>query len=148
MLDDPELHAFTGGEPATVEELRIRYARQVVGHSPDRTQRWLNWVVRRRVDGRLIGFVQATVSDQDQLVAEVAWVIGTEFQGRGYAREAAALMVDWLQTSGVGAVVALIHPDHQASGAIARGLGLSPTAELVDGEIRWISSTLRPAQET
>ncbi|WP_152363743.1 GNAT family N-acetyltransferase [Microlunatus speluncae] len=139
VLDDPSLHTFTGGEPPTIDELRSRYARQVVGHSPDGSERWLNWIVRRRDDAQAIGFVQATVSEQDQqLVAEIAWVIGSAFQGQRYAQEAATVMTDWLRDRGVARLVALIHPDHEASGAVARKLGLGHTDELVDGEVRWV----------
>lgn len=47
LLDDAELHTFIGGQPATRDELRDHYTRQVVGRSPDGSQRWLNWIVRR-----------------------------------------------------------------------------------------------------
>jgi len=139
LLDDPQLHIFTGGRPATVAELRSRYAEQVVGHSADGSQRWLNWVARRQDDAQLVGFVQATVSYQDrQPRAEVAWVIGTAHQRRGYAHEAAQLIVDWLRGNGVGTIVAHIHPDHVASNSVARRIGLRPTGDLVDGEVRWL----------
>jgi len=39
---------------------------------------------------------QATVSEEDELIAEIAWVIGTAHQGKGYAREAAGVLVTWL----------------------------------------------------
>lgn len=137
-LDDVQLHNFIGGQPASVEELRGRYAKQVVGHSPDGTQRWLNWVARRYLDGTAVGYVQATVSqEQGHAVADVAWVIGAAYQRRGYAREAAQRMVEWLREIGVDTIVANIHPDHHASNAVARRVGLTPTSELVDGEIRW-----------
>ncbi len=42
LLDDAALHTFIGGVPATPDELRGRYTRQVVGRSPDGSQRWLN----------------------------------------------------------------------------------------------------------
>jgi RimJ/RimL family protein N-acetyltransferase len=37
------------------------------------------------------------------------------------------------------AVVAHIHPDHLASQRVALGAGLSPTADVRGGEIRWVS---------
>lgn len=79
VLGDPALYRFTGGEPEDVDALRARYARQSAG-SPDPAVLWGNWVVRVRGDGRLVGTVQATVADG---AAEVAWVIGTAWQGRG-----------------------------------------------------------------
>ena len=138
LLDDVGLHAFTGGAPATVAELRDRYARQVLGHSPDGSQRWLNWVLRRREDGQAVGTVQATVSDERQgLAAEVAWVVATPHQGRGYAREAAETAVAWLRRQGVATIVAHVHPDHRASQGVAGAVGLGPTGTAVDGELRW-----------
>jgi RimJ/RimL family protein N-acetyltransferase len=59
-LDDRALHRFTGGEPAGVEELRVRFERQARGRSPDGRDCWLNWVVRERATGLAVGTVQAT----------------------------------------------------------------------------------------
>ncbi len=138
LLDDPWLHTFIGGTPATEAQLVERYRRQVVGWSAGRSERWLNWVVRRREDDRVVGTVQATVTAGDQRVAaEVAWVTGTAFQGRGYAQEASSLMVGWLRSHGVTTVVAHVHPEHHASQAVARALGLARTGAWHDGEERW-----------
>ncbi|MHB1773000.1 MAG: GNAT family N-acetyltransferase, partial [Acidimicrobiales bacterium] len=138
LLDDPQLYRFTGGRPATVSELRDSYCRQVVGRSPDGSQRWLNWIVRRENTGQAVGTVQATVvPGVDGLVAEVAWVIATSLQGQGYASEAAMAMTAWLRCQGVAVVVAHVHPDHKASAAVAAAIGLSPTTVIEDGETRW-----------
>ncbi len=121
-------------------ELQQRYRRQIVGRSPDGCQRWFNWVVRRREDGSAVGTVQATVAEESgDLTAEVAWVVVTAYQGRGYAREAAKVMVAWLRRQGTGTVVAHVHPQHEASAAVARSLALVPTAIVVDGEVCWES---------
>jgi RimJ/RimL family protein N-acetyltransferase len=138
LLGDARLHAFIGGEPPSRAELRRRYERQVVGRSPDGRERWLNWIVRRRDGGAPAGTVQATVREDDRgLTADVAWVIGAAHQGRGYAREAARAMAAWLRQAGVEVVIAHVHPEHHASMAVARALGLAPTGDIVDGEVRW-----------
>ena len=140
LLDDPDLHVFIGGRPATLAKLQQRYRQLAVGRSPDGAQRWLNWIVRRREDGRAIGTVQATVADEAGVVtAAVAWVVATPYQGRGYAREAAHVMVAWLRRSGVARIVAHIHPQHAASAAVARAVDLTPTDIVVDDEILWES---------
>lgn len=140
LLDDLELHTFIGGEPATRDELMDRYTRQVVGRSPDGSQGWLNWVIRRRDSGQAVGTTQATISEQDSgLTADIAWVIGASQQRRGYAQEAAKVMTQWLRHQGVDVVVAHVHPQHQASMAVARAVGLTPTDTVVDGELRWQS---------
>jgi RimJ/RimL family protein N-acetyltransferase len=137
VLASPTLYAFTGGEPPDLATLRRRYAAMAVGRSPDGTQEWLNWIVRRRdVAGSPVGTVQATV-DQQGRRAEVAWVVGVEGQGRGYAAESATAMVDALVDAGVRTVVAHVHPDHTASASVAARCGLAPTEQLLDGERRW-----------
>ncbi|MFE6666693.1 GNAT family N-acetyltransferase [Streptomyces sp. NPDC057697] len=136
VLDDPALYTYTGGAPETADELRARYARQAAG-PPDPGVRWWNWMLRVRNEDRLAGYVQATV-DVPGAAAEVAWVVGTRWQGRGYAREAAAgLVAHLLGTGAVRSVLAHIHPDHHASAAVAGAAGLAPTEEWCDGERRW-----------
>lgn len=140
VLDDESLHRFIGGEPLGAEGLRARFERQIVGRSPDGSQRWLNWTVRERRTGRAVGTVQATVTTGHQGdVAELAWVIGAADQGRGFAKEAAAVTAAWLHRQGVSCLRAHIHPDHHASIAVARSIGLRPTNVAKDGELRWES---------
>jgi RimJ/RimL family protein N-acetyltransferase len=69
--------------------------------------------------------------------AEVAWVMVRPAQGRGHATEAARSVVAVLQAAG-WTVVAHIHPGHLASQRVARSAGLSPTADVHDGETRWV----------
>ena len=138
QLDDEDLHTFIGGRPSTADELRARYASWEAGLSPDGTERWLNWVVRRRDTKGAIGTVQATVTSEGT-TAEVAWTIATAHQRLGYAREAAGAMVGWLRDHGVTTVIAHVHPQHRASEAVARAIGLRPTTIAVDGETQWSS---------
>ncbi|WP_072314147.1 GNAT family N-acetyltransferase [Agrococcus sp. Marseille-P2731] len=144
-FDDVALHAFMGGSPASAAQLRERYARQALGHSPDGTEGWANWMLRCTASGELIGTVQATVSpagagarsaDQGPS-AELAWVLAASHQGQGYAREAATAMATWLRQRGVATLIAHIHPEHAASAGVARAVGLRRTDAIVDGEERW-----------
>ncbi|MCX4981332.1 GNAT family N-acetyltransferase [Streptomyces sp. NBC_00572] len=135
VLADPALHTFIGGAPLTAPDLRARYERLAAG-SPDPATLWLNWVVRLRAENRLTGTVQATLTE-DGRVAEVAWVTGTEWQGRGIAREAAEALIALLAERGAHTIVAHVHPDHTASATVARAAGLTPTDRVEDGEIRW-----------
>jgi RimJ/RimL family protein N-acetyltransferase len=137
VLNDPALHTFIGGEPRTREDLGAWIEAVADGGPSDGGERWLNWVVRRRDDDEVVGTVQATVVGDE---ASIAWVIGTAFQGHGYAKEAAAGMVSWLRAKArVVRMRAAVHPEHLASQAVARSLGLEPTDEVDDGEIVWRS---------
>jgi RimJ/RimL family protein N-acetyltransferase len=134
VLDDPGLHAFTGGTPMTRDALEKWIEYVVPGHSPDGGEIWKNWVVRLRDEGQAIGTVQATIVGDE---ATLAWTIGSAWQGHGYAKEAATAVRLWVATSGVVWFRAEIHPEHEASAAVARSIGLAPTTEVVDGEVVW-----------
>lgn len=133
VLSDPDLYFFTGGEPPALEELEERYRFQTAG-SPRDGEIWHNWIIR--LHGAAIGFVQATVIDGS---ADLAWVLGTAWQGLGYATEASLAMRDWLSAGGVTRFTAHIHPDHVASQGVAARLGLDATDRVDDdGETVWV----------
>lgn len=135
VLADPDLYAFTGGEPPTLGELDARYLAQVAGPQEADDERWLNWIVRLADTGQPVGFVQATVRGGD---ADVAWVIGTDWQRHGFAREAATAMCRWLRGRGVSSITAHIDPSHDRSEGVAAAIGMRPTGAVdADGEQIW-----------
>ena len=136
---DPALHRHTGGHPATTDELRDRYARQVVGHSPYGRHGWLSWMLREHGTARLVGTVQATTGQAPDGTrgAELAWVVATGHQGQGLAGEAGAAVAAWLHHRGFTVLVAHVRPDNVASAVTAHRLGMTPTPALLDGEVEW-----------
>ncbi len=134
VLSDPRLYGFVGGSPPTVAELEVRYALWVAG-AVDPGEEWHNWVVRDEA-GEAVGHAQATVT-REGAVADVAWVIGTPWQGRGYASEVAQAVVVWLDRSGVPVITAHVHPDHTASARVAANAGLVRMNAIEGGEVVW-----------
>ena len=58
--------------------------------------------------------------------------------GRGYATEAAGAVIAWLGDHlDVTELRATIRDDHEASKAVARGIGMRPTEDFLDGERVW-----------
>ncbi|MGH9297362.1 MAG: GNAT family N-acetyltransferase [Acidimicrobiales bacterium] len=136
VLSDVRLYELTGGHPASLEELRDRYRRLVAG--PAATgEAWLNWIVRRLPEEAAVGTVQATIYLEATPTAYVAWVTGIEWQGRGFASEAATALVEWLRSRGIHRISASIHPLHRASARVAEHIGLEPTEEHHDDELVW-----------
>ena len=135
VLADAELYDYTGGRPPTsVSALRKRYAVQETLRSPDGNEIWLNWVITVRSSDDVIGYVQATIREE---FAEVAWVVGTDWQGHGYATEAARGMLEWLNRVGIRRIRANIHSGHEASRHVAMKAGFRQTNELHLGEQIW-----------
>jgi RimJ/RimL family protein N-acetyltransferase len=136
VLSAEALYAYTGGAPPSLGDLRARYAEQVAGRSPDGREEWRNWILRHQPGGQAVGYVQATITDEARR-AEIAWVVGLRWQGRGYATEAAQALIGWLDARGIQVIQARIHPEHAASAAVARRAGLRPSGVVEDGEQLW-----------
>ncbi|MCM3556821.1 GNAT family N-acetyltransferase [Janibacter melonis] len=136
VLSSAELYTHIGGTPPTEEQLSKLYAHQTVGHSPDGSQEWMNWIVLTQ-EGEPVGYVQASRA-VGSATAEIAWVIGAPWQGRGYASAAVALMLEELASRGIEEVVADIHPANKPSEGVARRIGMEATDQVVDGETRWV----------
>ncbi len=137
VLADEGLDAFTGGTPPDLGTLRRRFTEQARQVSPDGRELWLNWTVRLRDSGEAVGYVQATVDDQ--LNAEIAYLIAARWQNRGIATEAVGGMVASLrERPGVRTVSACIASGHRASEGVAKAVGLRPTDErTAEGERVW-----------
>ncbi|RLQ23170.1 GNAT family N-acetyltransferase [Seongchinamella sediminis] len=135
VLSDPALYRFTGGAPPeTVGEVERWFTALESRQSPDGSERWLTWIVQLNDSNEAIGYVQATVAGGE---ASVAWLIGSPWQGRGFAREAVRLLGAWLQENGIRHVSARIHPDHRYSQRVAARLGMEATGAVIDGEDIW-----------
>jgi RimJ/RimL family protein N-acetyltransferase len=136
VLNDPELHRFTGGRPLEREALRERIARWQHRQSLDGKELWLNWTIRLATTGAVVGYVQSTVRGKR---ASLAYVTGTAHAGQGIATEATTAMCDRLRERlEVTQLVARIHPGHRASQQVASHAGLIRTGRTdADGEEIW-----------
>ena len=140
LLKEPALHSFTGGAPpSALQVLERRISLWEHRQSPEGDEVWLNWTLRRKADRVVVGYLQVTIRASQ---AELAWVIGIPFQGRGYAKEASRRVVGWLRERlEIGELRANIHPKHAASQAVAKHIGLHPSPEITaEGEVVWVSS--------
>jgi RimJ/RimL family protein N-acetyltransferase len=135
VLADPDIYVFIGGSAPSTDELRERYRAWIAGPAPA-GEAWHNWTVRLRFEDQPIGQLQATVVEGGRR-ADIAWVVGRRWQGRGYASEAAKALVEWLGANGVITITAHVHPDHAASARVAANAGLAQTEEIEDGERVW-----------
>jgi len=136
VLADPRLYTFTSDKPpVSLEALAQVYERRESCSSPDGSELWLNWLLYEVNLKWPIGYVQASVTPSH---ADVAWVIGTLWQGNGYAAEAARAMLDWLREIGVRQFRACIHPDHKASQKVAVNVALHRTNNVENGEEVWL----------
>jgi RimJ/RimL family protein N-acetyltransferase len=135
VLSDPTIYEHLDYEaPPSLEHLRGVYRKLAVGHSPDGEEGWLNWIVMHPQRGP-IGVVQSTVLQQ-QHTAWVAYVLAQPHRGFGFAREAAAAMVDHLIGAlGVTMLLAMIEDANEPSRQLLLKLGFA--AADADQQARW-----------
>jgi len=118
-LDDPRVGAHIGGpDVSTLPALRERIARLRAGPPATSGEVWANWAVLS--DGTVIGRIEATLHGG---IAEIAYVFGPRWWGRGYATEATRWLLDELRRQGVQACWATVAPENEASVRLLRRLG-------------------------
>ena len=145
VLADSSLYEFTGGEPPTMNELVNRYQQQTAGPATS-GEHWCNWIICVGSRGRAVGFVQATIVGD---VAALAWVVGVDHQGCGFATEAVSGVCGWLAENDVRRIEAHIHRGHEASQAVAQRIGMIRTGECDDdGEEIWAAEFADTANQS
>lgn len=137
---------FRDSDFATYEQwcARIEIMRYLGGKTFDRIHAWRHfaylrghwellgygyYAVEEKATGTLIGRVGYT-NQPGWPGFELGWTIIPEFQGRGYATEAARLLLPYaFDTLRQSRVISLIHPDNAPSRRVAEKLG-----QRVEGE--------------
>lgn len=95
-LRDPALYRYlTDRPPPSVEALAARYRSTAPGRSADGADLWCNWIIRRDLDRRCLGTVQATMTDiaagPDE--ALIGYMILPAFWRQGVGSEAVDAML-------------------------------------------------------
>ena len=119
--------------PVSVAALAERYRRLASRVSPDGRDSWLNWALWSLPAERHVGWVQATVRPDHE--AHIAYVLFHDAWGRGYAREAAAALIDHLRDDrGVRGVRATVDTRNHRSIALLEALGFLRGAVRAEAE--------------
>ena len=115
------LRYFPPTEPRSIEKVR----RYILFHQKHWRERgYGHWAVVERQSGRLIGWNGLEyLPDTDE--TEVAYLLGRDFWGRGYASEAAQAAVRFgFEQAGLLQIIGLVHPDNIASQRVLEKCGL------------------------
>lgn len=134
VLAHPEIYVYIDDEPLDEERLSRKYLTQT-SHWDDANTKWRNWVVRLRSTQCAIGYIQATITADECILA---WVINPEWQGNGYATEAAKEVIEetykelsiTLFTSGIDRL-------NGASRKVAEHLGMSVIQKNANADDHW-----------
>jgi RimJ/RimL family protein N-acetyltransferase len=149
-LSDDGLYRYHTGQPSSVEELERRFTSWAARTSPDGSQTWLNYAVRRD-DRTYVGWVQATIADK---VATIGYDIFVSFWRQGYAKEACSELIRVLfDEHTVRRVDAVVDAENAASIGLLENLGFrlawtGPSEDMPGRkDRRYELSAQRPVQE-
>ena len=123
-LSDPRVCTFISNDPpSSVGDLEALYARYLKGPAPSSGALFLNWAVRLKAGGDYVGTLQATI-DIGRRCASVAYLLGPEFWGKGFASEAVGALLVWLFSRGdVNSAEARVDTRNERSVRLVRRLG-------------------------
>jgi RimJ/RimL family protein N-acetyltransferase len=122
VLSDMAIYEYENEPPHSLEWLQQRFTRLESRQSPDGREQWLNWVLRLRGGGGLIGYVQATVHANGR--AGIAYELSSAYWGRGLAQEAVRAMIDELARKyQVHSLSAVLKQRNQRSARLLQRLG-------------------------
>ena len=122
VLSDPEIYRFIPQDPPSLGQLERRYLYLERRTSPDGTVQWLNWALRLRETGNLIGTIQATIMADK--AAMIAYELGPDYWGQGYATEALKWLLDsWTESGEVYSARAYVDTRNKASIRLLERLG-------------------------
>lgn len=127
LSQDPEVMRYVGDRHIPTLQESWRAIAGWLGHWALRG--YGQWAIEERTSGRFTGRA-GIINPVDWPGAEVGYLLGKDWWGRGYATEAARAAMDWgFEQVGFADLLSLIDPANQASIAVATRLGESLRGE-------------------
>lgn len=124
-VDDARMWEFFPHlRPRSREDLRRTYERWSRGYrEPDGAQNWENWLLRRKLDARLVGSAQLTILPRSRM-AYVAYSVYAAERRRGYGREAVQKLIEHSRSAHtIDKLYAEMDVRNEASYRLAESLG-------------------------
>jgi [ribosomal protein S5]-alanine N-acetyltransferase len=95
LLQDEEMYQFIPTlMPVSVEKLRERYQKLESRYAPNGDELWLNWVVKEKISGHLMGRIEATV--YTNYTFDFAYLFASKYWGQGFAFESCKAVLDYI----------------------------------------------------
>jgi RimJ/RimL family protein N-acetyltransferase len=128
---DPDVARYQLYEPRTREEVAEKSARWTEARVLEKNDDYLQLAMV--LDGRVIGSIYFVLKRVEDSMAEIGWALHRDFQGKGYAYEAAAATLDFaFRTLQLHRVTAELDPRNTPSIALCERLGMRSEAYFVE----------------
>ena len=135
IQSDPEVCRYLLYEARTREQVATALERDSAQIRLEKAGDYLQPAIRGRGEneGAFIGTMYFELKSIDDRTAEIGWLVAPGFQGRGYAREAAAMLLDLaFGEVGLHRVIAELDPRNAASVRVCERLGMRKEAHHIE----------------
>ena len=134
IQSDPEVCRYLLYEPRSAEKVAEVLARDAPKTRLENVDDYIQPAIRTRDgSGSLIGTMYLNITSVDDRTAEIGWLVAPRFQGKGYARQSAELLLDLaFDELGLHRVFAELDPRNAASVGVCRSLGMRHEANFVE----------------
>jgi RimJ/RimL family protein N-acetyltransferase len=133
---DVEVARWLYNEPRTLEQARDLLGRKIAGELLAEGD-WLSSAVIERGTGNFVGDVALHWVSEEHKTGEIGFIFDPDYQGRGYATDAARALVDFaFDGMGFHRVIGRTEARNVASARVLEKLGMRLEAHLVENE--WV----------
>jgi aminoglycoside 6'-N-acetyltransferase len=130
-MGDPEVARYQLYEPRSRADVEQHVAKAVASTRLAEKDDWVEFAIQ--LDARVIGLIYFKISSVEDSAGEIGWALTRAFQGKGYAVEAASLVLDLaFGELGLHRVTAELDPRNRASIALCLRLGMRHEAHFVE----------------
>jgi ribosomal-protein-alanine N-acetyltransferase len=135
MQDEAVYTWISGPPPPSVERLAASWKALAESRmSPDTSEAWLGWAVRRLRDDRYIGKLDVSINEQ-RVAYNVGYIFFPPFWGQGHATEAVAAVTRCMVELGVSPLYAHVTRGNLASGRVLEKCGYRFTRILPGNDV-------------
>jgi aminoglycoside 6'-N-acetyltransferase len=130
-MGDPDVARYQLYEPRSRADVEEHIAKAIAATRLAEKDDWVEFAIQ--LDGRVIGLIYFKVSSVEDRTGEIGWALTRAFQGKGYALEAARVVLDLaFGELGLHRVTAELDPRNDASVALCLRLGMRHEAHFVE----------------
>jgi RimJ/RimL family protein N-acetyltransferase len=132
IQSDPVICRYLLYEPRSPEKVAEVLTRDAAATRLAKPGDYLQPAIRDS-EGRFAGTMYFELKSVEDRTAEIGWLVGPAFQGRGYAREAAGMLLDLaFGELGLHRVIAELDPRNTASVRVCERLGMRKEGHFVE----------------
>jgi ribosomal-protein-alanine N-acetyltransferase len=115
LMQNVEIYKWISSlPPKSIEHLQTWWQARESRLSPDGKEAWLNWAVKRKIDGAYVGILDAEIN-RESIASNIGYIFFPEYWGHGLATEAVTTVVQHFSENNILKIFATVTAGNKAS---------------------------------